>query len=40
MTPLAAIGFIFGALLLIAFLYMLSLAEKALKIYIDKNKDK
>jgi hypothetical protein len=33
------IGFVFAALFLIAFLHLLSLAEKALKIYINKNKN-
>jgi hypothetical protein len=40
MGALGIIGFAFGALFLIAILYVLSLAEKALKIYINKNKDK
>jgi hypothetical protein len=40
MTPLGIIGLVFGGLFLIALLYILSLAEKALKIYINKNKDK
>lgn len=40
MGALGIIGFVVGAIFLIAILYLLSLAEKALKIYINKNKEK
>jgi mannitol-specific phosphotransferase system IIBC component len=39
MDALGIIGFALGVLFFIAILYMLSLAEKALKIYINKNKN-